>query len=205
MKKVLLLILSIIGLAAAQPAEAQTLAHWNDIDSICFYQNVDAHSRQTLYILPVDFSAIQQSYDNFKGFSKSEVKSTHRTVEKFPASIKKHLAKEFDNLNIQTVESLPAGIAADALVMKVVYTNWDYSRAGLQNLNMLVTGLGDMGNPHFMMTVTVTDGKGQPVFTFWQERVSRGKKPFAKETNWVNGVNDYFIDDMVNALGGLDQ
>lgn len=188
----LIALFAVLMLSAASLKAQQTLKDWEGIDQITFYRPVPSSQVGTLYLLPADESVCEFHDDKEK---------VNKQVADQMAAFRPLIKKMCKNVNVQLVDSVPANLEANDLVMNITYLKYDLgSRAARE--------WGGFGAGHAQATIkiTVKDAQGNMVFEAVQEHLA-GANPFAdmRYHKVLEDLHRGFSKDIANIFAGMDK
>ena len=163
------IILSIIAAALSAAAlNAQSVReNWNEIDKVTVYSQFHASSLKTLYLVPVDESAVAYTDD----IKQAQRKKFDKNRQMFRDMIRQQISKAYPKLDIRIVESMPATLGEGEAALQMKYTEFDTGSAALR----AVTYGADMCA--FAVTADVL-GQGMTELVGFQHRQQRSGNPF---------------------------
>ena len=186
MKKII--VSALVAALSFVAANAQSVReNWHEIDKVTVYSQFHANECQTLYVVPVDESAIVYGDD----LSKGQRKKIDKNREQFRDAIKKQLAKPFPRLDVKIVSEMPASLGAGEAALQVKYTEFDTGSAALRAFTY--------GADHCAFAV-VADviGEGGSTLVEFQHRQVKTGNPFG--AYYPNELHKSFQDDIAELL-----
>lgn len=188
----LIALLAILALSSASLKAQQTLKDWEGIDEITIYHSIPTSQIGTLYILPADESVCE-----FQDEQEKVMKQVANQMAAFRPMIQKTCKK----VNVKLVDSKPAKLEANDLVMSIKYVAFD-----LGNRAARVWGGFGAGHAQTTLNITVRDSSGNMVFEAVQEHLAGGN-PFAdmRYHKVLEDMHKNFAKDIVRIFAGMDK
>ena len=185
-------LLAVLTLSSAALKAQETLKDWESIDEITIYRYLSYSEIGTLYILPADESVCEFHDDKEK---------VNKQVADQMAKFRPMIQKACKKLNVQLVDSKPANLEANDLVMNIKYVKYDLgSRAA-----RVWAGFG-AGHAETTVNFTVRDAQGNMVFDATQEHLGGGN-PFEdmRYHKILEDLHKNFAKDIANIFAGMDK
>lgn len=185
-------LLAVLTLSSATLKAQETLKDWESIDEITIYRYLSYSEIGTLYILPADESVCEFHDDKEK---------VNKQVADQMAKFRPMIQKACKKLNVQLVDSKPANLEANDLVMNIKYVKYDLgSRAA-----RVWAGFG-AGHAETTVNFTVRDAQGNMVFDATQEHLGGGN-PFEdmRYHKILEDLHKNFAKDIANIFAGMDK
>lgn len=185
-------LLAVLTLSSATLMAQETLKDWESIDEITIYRYLSYSEIGTLYILPADESVCEFHDDKEK---------VNKQVADQMAKFRPMIQKACKKLNVQLVDSKPANLEANDLVMNIKYVKYDLgSRAA-----RVWAGFG-AGHAETTVNFTVRDAQGNMVFDATQEHLGGGN-PFEdmRYHKILEDLHKNFAKDIANIFAGMDK
>lgn len=184
--------LAVLTLSSATLKAQETLKDWESIDEITIYRYLSYSEIGTLYILPADESVCEFHDDKDK---------VNKQVADQMAKFRPMIQKACKKLNVQLVDSKPANLEANDLVMNIRYVKYDLgSRAA-----RVWAGFG-AGHAETTVNFVVRDAQGNMVFDATQEHLGGGN-PFEdmRYHKILEDLHKNFAKDIANIFAGMDK
>ncbi|MCQ2186647.1 MAG: DUF4410 domain-containing protein [Bacteroidales bacterium] len=180
-----------LTLSSAGLKAQQTLKDWEGIDQITIYHAIPSSQIGNLYILPADESVCE--------FHDKQEKVNKQVADQM-AAFRPMIKKTCKKVKVQLVDSVPANLGANDLVMSIKYVAFD-----LGNRAARVWGGFGAGHAQTTLNITVKDAKGNMVFEAVQEHLSGGN-PFAdmRYHKVLGDMHKNFAKDIANIFAGMD-
>lgn len=185
-------LLAVLTLSSATLKAQETLKDWESIDEITIYRYLSYSEIGTLYILPADESVCEFHDDKDK---------VNKQVADQMAQFRPMIQKTCKKLNVQLVDSKPANLEANDLVMNIRYVKYDLgSRAA-----RVWAGFG-AGHAETTINFVVRDAQGNMVFDATQEHLGGGN-PFEdmRYHKILEDLHKNFAKDIANIFAGMDK
>lgn len=185
-------LLAVLTLSSATLKAQETLKEWEGVDEITIYRYLSYSEIGTLYILPADESVCEFHDDKEK---------VNKQVTDQMAKFRPMIQKACKKLNVQLVDSKPANLEANDLVMNIKYVKYDLgSRAA-----RVWAGFG-AGHAETTVNFTVRDAQGNMVFDATQEHLGGGN-PFEdmRYHKILEDLHKNFAKDIANIFAGMDK
>lgn len=185
-------LLAVLTLSSATLKAQETLKEWEGVDEITIYRYLSYSEIGTLYILPADESVCEFHDDKEK---------VNKQVADQMAKFRPMIQKACKKLNVQLVDSKPANLEANDLVMNIKYVKYDLgSRAA-----RVWAGFG-AGHAETTVNFTVRDAQGNMVFDATQEHLGGGN-PFEdmRYHKILEDLHKNFAKDIANIFAGMDK
>ena len=185
-------LLAVLTLSSATLKAQETLKDWESIDEITIYRYLSYSEIGTLYILPADESVCEFHDDKDK---------VNKQVADQMAKFRPMIQKACKKLNVQLVDSKPANLEANDLVMNIRYVKYDLgSRAA-----RVWAGFG-AGHAETTVNFVVRDAQGNMVFDATQEHLGGGN-PFEdmRYHKILEDLHKNFAKDIANIFAGMDK
>lgn len=185
-------IFSVIMLSSTILRAQQTLKDWEGIDQITIYHAVSSSQVGTLYILPADES-VCEFHD--------EQEKVNKQVADQMAAFRPMIKKTCKKVKVQLVDSAPADLQANDLVMTIKYLTYD-----LGSRSARVWGGFGAGHAETTLNITVKDASGNKVFEAVQKHLGGGN-PFAdmRYHKVLEDMHKNFAKDIAKIFAGMDK
>lgn len=188
----LIALFAVLMLSSSGLKAQQTLKDWEGIDQITFYRAIPISQVGTLYILPADES-VCKFHD--------EREKVNKQVADQMAAFRPMIKKTCKKVKVQLVNSVPANLDANDLVMTITYLTYD-----LGSRSARVWGGFGAGHAETTLNLTVKDAEGNKVFEAVQKHLAGGN-PFAdmRYHKVLEDMHKNFAKDIAKIFAGMDK
>lgn len=183
---------AVFMLSSAGLQAQQTLKDWEGIDQITIYRAIPSSQIGTLYILPADESVCKFHDDQEK---------VNKQVADQMVAFRPMIKKTCKKVKVQLVDSVPANLKVNDLVMSITYLNYD-----LGSRSARVWGGFGAGHAEATLNITVKDAEGNKVFEAVQKHLAGGN-PFAdmRYHKVLEDMHKNFAKDIAKIFAGMDK
>lgn len=188
----LVTLFAVLMLSSANLKAQQTLTDWEGIDQITFYRTIPSSQVGTLYILPADESVCEFHDDQER---------VNKKVADQMAAFRPMIKKACKKVNVQLVDSMPANLEANDLVMTITYLTYD-----LGSKSARFWGGFGAGHAETTLNITVKDAEGNMVFEAVQKHLD-GANPFEDMSyqSVLQEMHKSFAKDIARIFAKMDK